>query len=431
MDKLLRNILLLASGTAISQVIILATLPILTRMYTPSDYGAYAVYTSIVSILLVLVSLSYENAIALPEDDRTASNVLSLSLRICVVVSVISGIGIVLLSGPLSKWLGEPGLGKYAFYIVLSLLGTGFYQILNFWSVRKKYFKPLSRTKLTQSIGQVTAQLGLFFANLGPIGLIVGDIIGRFGGLIPQWRLWRSDVKAQALATNWEDLKESAYRYRRFPLLSTGSNVLNSIGLYLPTILLAAFYGPQVAGCFALGQRILGSPMTLIMTSVRQVYLSESSDHMNHNPDKLYRLFRKTVINMFLFGLVVIAVFFIFAPSLFTYLLGSTWAQAGVFLRILSIMYLSQFVANSVGTTIDVMERQDLHLFREIVRTILILGSLLAAHYTHRSSEVAIWIFSMAATLGYVLHLGLSWTAVKRYKGNPVTAAHSAASPES
>ena len=214
-------------------------------------------------------------------------------------------------------------------------------------------------------------------------------------------------------------------------MLSTGSNVLNSIGLYLPTILLAAFYGPQVAGCFALGQRILGSPMTLVMTSVRQVYLSESSDHMNHNPDKLYRLFQKTVLNMFLLGLIVIAIFFIFAPSVFTYLLGRHGRKPAFTCEYLSIMYFSQFVANSVGTTIDVMERQDLHLFREIIRTVLILGSLLAAHYTHRSSEVAIWIFSMAATLGYVLHLGLSWTAVKKYKGNPVTAAQSAASPES
>lgn len=416
-DLFFKNVVVLASGTIISQIIIFATLPIITRIYNPADYGTYSLYTSIIAILLMMVSLSYENAITLPEDDKTASSVLTLSLRICVVVSVLSGIAIYFVASPLAHWMNEPSMKNYFLFVIIGLFGAGFYQILNSWSVRKKYFKQLSRTKYTQSIGQVGTQLGFSLLHIGPSGLIAGEIIGRFGGVISQWGLWKRDVKDQNIVTTGKDLKEVAYRYRRFPMLSLASNVLNGIGLYLPMIMIAAYYGPHVAGLMALGQRILGSPMTLIMTSVRHVYLSESSEYVNMSPEKLYPLFLKTVRNVFLLGLLIIIVIVLIGPSTFAFLFGEEWAQSGDFIRILSIMYLSQFVANSVGTTIDVMERQDLHLYRELIRTTIIIGALLFGELTHQTAETAILYFSLASTFGYVLHLALSWFSIKKFRG--------------
>lgn len=136
-DGFLRNVFVLASGTIVSQVIILATLPILTRLYSPSEYGTYSMYLSIIGILLMIISFSYENAITLPEDDRTASSVLSLSLRICIGVSIASGIGIHILEGPLAAWMHESYVAHYYLLFIVSLFGAGFYQILNYWSIRK------------------------------------------------------------------------------------------------------------------------------------------------------------------------------------------------------------------------------------------------------------------------------------------------------
>lgn len=415
-DSFFRNVAVLASGTIVSQIIILGALPIITRLYNPTEYGVYSMYTSMISIMLMLVSFSYENAITLPEDDRVASSIISLSLRICILVSLLGGIGVYFLAHPLAVWTQEPDIKGYFAFFVISLFLGGFYQILNAWSIRKKYFRQLSRTKYTQSISLVSSQLILSRVFTGPLGLIIGDMIGRFSGLFQQWRLWRRDVNNQAIDTSWDEMKESAHRYRRFPQLSLASNILNSLGIYLPTILLAAFYGPQVAGLFALGQRILGSPMTLITTSVMNVYLSESSQYMLHAPHKLYPLFKKTARNVFVVGLMIVLVMVFIAPSTFSFLFGEEWGRSGQFVRLLGIMYLSQFVANSVGSTIDVMERQDLHLLREIVRVTIVLGALLLAKYTGQNAATAVLYFSIASTLGYLLHLALSWTAVRKYR---------------
>jgi lipopolysaccharide exporter len=416
LDQFMFKVFILARGTVFSQIIILATLPVLTRMYSPADFGVFSVYISIISIVLVIVSLSYENAIPLPENDRTASSIVSLSLYLCVIISIIGGIGFYTLHSQLSRWLEEPDMKSYSLLFTFSLLGAGCHQILNLWSVRKEYFNQLSRTKYMQSISQVSSQLLLSITSWGSLGLIIGELLGRVTGVFSQWRLWRKDVKSELIQTTWVEMKESAHRYRRFPLLSSWSSILNSIGLYLPNIILAALYGPYIAGLLTLGQRFLGAPTTLISISINQVYMSQFAIYLNENPAKIYPLFMKTVKKALIFGLITIGGVVIFAPMLFHFMFSDTWEKSGQFLRILSIMYLSQFIANSVAATLSMMERQDLHLYREVIRILMIIGALFLARLTNQGADMAVAFLSVAATLGYILHLSLSWITVKKMK---------------
>ncbi|ANS76603.1 hypothetical protein AWM70_20150 [Paenibacillus yonginensis] len=455
-DRFIRNVAVLAGGTLLSQILIFAALPLLTRLYTPEEYGTFSMYVSMIGMLLMLVSFAYEYAITLPEDDRTASEIVRLCLLICVAVSLLVFAAMAVLRRPLGRWLNEPDLPNYFVLFAVSLLASGFYQILSTWAVRKQYFRRLSRTKYTQSIGQIGGQLAFSLLHPGPVGLIAGDIAGRSGGLLPLWRQWRRDHAAsqgteqevsqaggltpgrlagqtadsQAALTDsgtaafmvfmqrrlgWSRLKEVAWRYRRFPQLSLASNVLNSIGIYLPTVLLAAFYGTSAAGLFALGQRILGAPMTLLVSAVRSVYLAESSAYMQTDPSRLVPLFRRTVLQMLAAGAAILILFVGIAPFVFAPLFGEEWSGSAGYIRLMSVMYLGQFVANAVGTTIDVMERQDLHLLREIIRTVMILGAILGARYSGQDAGTAVLLFSAASTAGYILHLVLSWWSIRKY----------------
>jgi len=196
LDLFLRNILVLSGGSAIGQVITLGTLPIITRLYSPVDFGIFSVYTSIVAMVLLILSMTYERAIPLPESDKAASHVVMLSLGVCVIMSLVLAAAIYTLHSPLSRWMSEPDMKPYFLLIILSFLGGGFYQVLNYWSVRKAYFKPLSRTRYSQSISQVASQL-LYGAciSTGPMGLVLGDILGRATGVYSQWRRWRKDTE--------------------------------------------------------------------------------------------------------------------------------------------------------------------------------------------------------------------------------------------
>ena len=84
-----RHVVTLASGTAMGQLLLVLALPVLTRLYSPADYGALAVYSATLTVLLVLVSLRFEVAIPLPEDDQVAGSLLALSLLSLAAVTLV------------------------------------------------------------------------------------------------------------------------------------------------------------------------------------------------------------------------------------------------------------------------------------------------------------------------------------------------------
>src|SRR4051794_2925578 len=84
-----RSVVTLASGTAIAQFLLALAMPVLTRLYTPAQYGALAVYSSILTVLVVVASLRYEAAIPLPEDDRTAGSLLVLTFLLLAIMAAL------------------------------------------------------------------------------------------------------------------------------------------------------------------------------------------------------------------------------------------------------------------------------------------------------------------------------------------------------
>ena len=61
-----KNVLTLMTGTTIAQAIPIAISPILTRIYSPEDFGVFVLYTAIVSLVTAISTGKYELAIMLP-----------------------------------------------------------------------------------------------------------------------------------------------------------------------------------------------------------------------------------------------------------------------------------------------------------------------------------------------------------------------------
>ena len=59
----LKYTLVLVSGTVLAQLIPILLQPILRRIYTPEQFGLFAVYSSIFSMLVVVAAGKYETTI--------------------------------------------------------------------------------------------------------------------------------------------------------------------------------------------------------------------------------------------------------------------------------------------------------------------------------------------------------------------------------
>jgi O-antigen/teichoic acid export membrane protein len=382
----------LFAGTALGQSVTLLAAPLLTRLYTPAEFGVLAVYTSILSILAVQAGLRYEVAITLPEDDETAANLLALTLGIVLFMGPLAGLGVWLMGDQLARSVNTPALKPYLWLVPLGLVGAGVYQAFSRWAIRRKAYARIARTKVNQSLGMVVTQLVLGFMKLDAVGLLLGQVVGKMGGsgtlATLTWRHNKEAIKKVSVA----GIRRAALRYRRFPQISTSSALVYSAVLYTPPLLIAAFYGPQVAGWFALGQRVVGLPMTLIGRSVGDVYIGEAAQLIRTNPYALERLLVKTAKHLALVGALPTAVLGLAGPQLFALAFGEEWREAGVYVQLMAFMFLAQFVTSPLVATFGVSERQDLSL----------IGSLLAARWANLGPAAAIGLYSVGGTIGYI-----------------------------
>ena len=165
-----RHVVTLASGTAMGQLLLVLALPVLTRLYSPADYGALAVYSATLTVLLVLVSLRFEVAIPLPEDDQVAGSLLALSLLSLAAVTLVVSVLVWLTGDALVARAKVPALRPYLWLIPIGLAGGGAFQALSYWAIRRRAFGRIARAKVSQGVGQVATQIGLGLAGAGAPG---------------------------------------------------------------------------------------------------------------------------------------------------------------------------------------------------------------------------------------------------------------------
>lgn len=407
-----RNVIVLAGGTAVAQGILILVSPILTRIYSPEDFGVWAVYTSIVSIVLVLASLRYEFAIPLPKREGDAFALLVLALGIVVVISLIFSAAVSILGEFFVDLLNVPVLGRYLWVFPLGLLGAGIYQVLNYWAIRENEFGLIARTRFTRSVGQVITQLVLGILQAGPLGLLLGHVVGQAGGsevliFSVLKRYWKS-----IRATSWDRVKQVAYRYRRFPLISSGASLLNIVSSQVAILLLLAFYGSQVAGWLSLVTKVIGLPLTLVGSAVAQTYLGESSIVLRDG-EGLYGLFSRTARRLFFLGSIPIALLGISSPLVFPFVFGGDWQNAGFYALVMTPMFMAQFVVSPLSQSANVVERQDLQFLGDALRLIIVVAVFLVAHFLKWSHFAAIAAYSGSMFLTYLIFFFLYRFAVK------------------
>jgi O-antigen/teichoic acid export membrane protein len=412
-----KNVGIMAGGTAASQAIVILATPLLTRIYSTESYGILQIYQSLLIFFIVIASWKYEFAIILPEDDGDSFHLLVLSLCLVCLMSILTLLLFWFISSNFPAVLKFDALRQYLWLIPLTILGAGGYQALNYWTVREKNYTLVSKTRITQSISQILTQfiVGLLCRGC-PLGLLLGDLFGRTSGSISlALSVWR---KRGDMIRNIriDQLIKVANRYRRFPLISTGSTLINTAGFAFPSLLLGHYYGFHVVGCFALVERVMNAPATLIGQSVSQVYSREAAAIVSSGTNDLLALYLKTSKKLLLIGFFPFIIIIVGGPQIFSFVFGESWRQAGEYARILAVMHYVSFVIWPQIPTLNILEKQGWQLEWDLVRLTLTIGAIFVAKESGWSADVAIFLYGAAMLIGYVLHFFLSYRAIKQYQ---------------
>jgi len=405
----------IVAGSAAAQILVVAVSPLLTRLYTPSDYGAFAVIASLLGIVGSVACLSYDFAIPLPRSDRTAAHLMVVGLVATAVVTAVSGITLFVGGAVIEEMLDATALGPFIPLLAIGIAATGIIAIGIGWAIRTKAYSEIWRNRMTQSGTVVVVQLGLGWLGAGMLGLVVGMIAGSVAAAARLlWVILRRDGAAFGRIGRGR-AGAAARRYRRFPLLSAPSVLLNNIGVEASLLLIVALYGTAVGGELSLALRMIALPVTLVSAALAQVYFAEAARLKRDHPTELRRLFWRLTRVVAIGSAVPFLAAAIIAPVAFGPVFGPEWVDAGYYVAILAPMYFLAFTVRPTAATVDILERQDLSLVREISRLVFIAAAILTAIGLGLGPVGAIAALSAAGCATYLLFGFLSWRAINRF----------------
>lgn len=407
-----RNILTLMTGAVIAQAIPFLASPILTRIYSPEDFGIFALYSAIVTSAVVVSSLRYELSIMLPRKDEDAQSLVFLSGLLTIVISLIVFILVLIFKNPLVKYV-DPDLKIFLWIVPIGLLFSGGFQIMNSFSTRNKLFKVTSGAKVSQSGVSIGSQVALKLLNFGSIGLIMGKVIG---DLVSFLFLFAVNLKKNTLSLvnfNRERILENARRFKDFPKFQALSAFLNQLSQNLPALLLTFLYAPEIAGFYALTTRILGASIRLVGLSTREVYYQKASE-MYADGKNIFRLYMRTTLGLAKLGIVPFILIGVFAVYIFTFVFGDEWQTSGIYAQIIVFWAFFLFINAPTTTTIYILNLQKFGLKFEIVSVFIRAAALIAGYHFFDNHYYSVAFFVVA---GVLLNLFLILYIYRKLKG--------------
>lgn len=409
-NKSIRSVATLASATAGGQLVLVLASPLLTRLYTPEQFGVLAIFSSMLGVIVVISSLRYELAIPLPKSQINGKSLLSIALGINSLCALLILLLVYWLRAPIAELTGVPSLASFLWLLPVAVLFMGTYRSLNFWAVRNRDYKRIAQTKISQSVSNIVVQLAGGFAGIGALGLLLGQIVGQAVGV---GRLSRGLAISDFLFKNKNDFSRKRVlfrRYSRFPKYDVPAAFINTLSNELPPLMFTALFNPAVAGFYLLAQRVLASPLSLVGQAVAQVLYGSVGDAIASG--RLGSVVKKVVFTLIALVVLPSLVVFFWGEDLFAFIFGESWREAGQVAGILMLGLAAQFVYSPISLILLATEGQHINLTLNLIM-ILLRGLGIYWGWLQNDALMAVMGFSVAGfftyLLGIILVISRSW----------------------
>lgn len=410
----LKGVLALASGTIGAQFVTVLASPLLTRFYTPEDFGVLAVFVALLGVLSVVSSVRYELAIPMARTAAEALNILALAVSINIVCSLAIGLLLLGLHGKIIRLLDVPLLAPYLWVLPIGVILVGTYRALTFWAVRENIFSVIAQTKLTQAILGVGTQLAVGVAHGGPLGLVTGQVISQSAGMM---------VLGRRLFERFGDFKRfirrrrlaaSAIRHARFPKFDLAAAAINTTAANLPQFLLAALFAPAVAGYYLLAWRVVSMPVSVLGQAVGQALYANAREAAGKG--RLFGFVWRIAGILALLMVVPLTALFAWGEQLFLWIFGPDWGTAGCYAGWLIVGAAVQFIYSPISLMLLATNSQHVNLAIQLFLLAAKSGAIVFG-FLNADPLLAIIALASADAVGYSLGVILTLRQVKQYQG--------------
>lgn len=392
-----RGMASITASSGAGQMISLAVTPILSRLYPPEAFGAFAALMAVTSIAAIGGTMRLETAVPIASHADATSlartsfwSSLLAGMLACIVVFGWSGTGF---------WRASWPNGLLVVFLVL--IG-GMYSVLTNYSLRSRNYPALARRNLWRRIGtsggQVLAAPWLNSAS----GLVAGAVIGGSLGLASLVResglLAGGRVRARAQVV-------ALRRYWRFPVLFMPAALLNAFGVQIPLLLVTSWYGAESAGNLAQALRLGAVPAMLLGAAASSVILGELSTLVRNgqlNQRARYLRVSRALAPVALAWFLLLTLAGPWAAPL---ILGSAWPDVGSYVAAVAYSSAAGLLVAPLSVVLIIYERAALNFTLDLGRVVLVFGAGVAAWAAGDGPVEAVLAMAIAMALVY----GVTW----------------------
>lgn len=361
-EAFLKNIVVLASGTALSNAITLVFSLVITRLYGPEQYGYLGVFTSSIYMFAPAIALTLPMSIVLAKSDVEAWKLAKLSLLMGLVLSTVLLIGILIFEHEILALINAESLMGLGWLLPVAIFIAAVFQVNEQWQIRAKGFKNLAKSLNIRAlfIGSSQTLMGLVKATGGWLVLLY-----TLGMLVQNIYLMKRQIRPTKRVGEIR-YGELLKRYSDFPIYRAPQVLLNSVSLAAPTLMFAWAFGSAAAGYYTIAFALLTVPATLLGKSVGDVFYKEIVDRVEQKQD-ITALINKTTRNLLLLGAVPFGFIALFGPVIFTLLYGDEWLTSGEFAQWIALWLLLMLASRPAIASVPVLGLQAHLLAHEIV----------------------------------------------------------------
>ena len=418
-----RGLTILTSASLLQTLITFAAAPVLSRLFTPEQFGIAGLIQVVAAIPTIAATGQYYLAFGIARNRSETVNVAALSLLLILVITLA-------MLPPMLALQAHPELlpdflvpvAPFFWTVPGLIAAVATLSVCRVWEIRLARYRSMVSNRLLETAGMNAMQIGLGLIGAGALGLILGRLVGIAAAAVHGLFLMLRPLGWRGLrATSRRRICTAAQRHWRFPAYQLPGQSLGVVAQQLTPILLGALYSLSSVGFYWFANRLLERPGIVFGSNVGRVYFQHAADRRQAG-QRVSGLYWKTVALLAAAGVVPFGLVIAFGPELFAFVFGARWEMAGHYARWLALANFVMMTALPARAAIALFDLQGMFAVVEAGRasaSALVLIVVATAGYGELVAIGAAALVQSLTMLGFMAYVGVRLVRLDRGRVGP------------
>lgn len=362
LNKFIGDSFLMILSSGIAQVILIITTPIITRLYSPTEFGEFTIFSNIAMILIPIINARYDLLIVNTKNDRSANILSQISFLISLLILLI-----LILIFAISAWLYPNFILDFIFIIIMLFLVSLTNIFTNYLNKERKY-KVLSLINVFRAGSMALLQIIFGLLALGSLGLIIGFSLSYIAGITLGYKTFKKHFN---IVRDKEETKALFLENKNQLVYSTPSILLNSLSFSVVVFFIGILYTNTEVGIYGMAIRVLGIPVTIISLGLSKIFMQQANDYYIEHGNFRNLLLKFSSI-LVIVSIILYVPLYLFSEELVNILLGHSWVDAITVIKIVIPLFVIRLIVSTVSLSVIVLQKQQLEL---ILQALFLIGT--------------------------------------------------------